>query len=50
MLQEMCSAIGFIGLGARTGINPDADCAGLRIWRVLSRNLEVRSACNGLEA
>jgi hypothetical protein len=39
MLQEVGGTIGAVGLGARTGIDPDTDGAGLRVWRVLGSNL-----------
>jgi hypothetical protein len=29
MLKEVGSAISFVSLGTRTGINPDANCCGL---------------------
>lgn len=39
VLQEVCSAVGLVGLGARTGIYPHTDGRGLGVWGVLGRNL-----------
>ena len=39
VLEEVCGTIGLVGLGARTGVNPDTDGAGLGVGRVLSRDL-----------
>jgi hypothetical protein len=39
VLEEVCGTIGLVGLGARTGIDPDTDGAGLGVGRVLSRDL-----------
>jgi hypothetical protein len=39
MLKEVSSTVGAVGLGARTGIDPDTDSAGLRVWRVLGSDL-----------
>jgi len=45
VLEEVCGTVGLVGLGARTGIDPDTDGAGLGVGRVLSRDLVgVRSA------
>ena len=50
MLEEMCGAIGFIGLGSRAGIDPHAHRRRLRIGRILGSDLEekisVRSKCS----
>jgi hypothetical protein len=40
VLEEVCGTIGLVGLGARAGIDPDTDGAGLGVGRVLSRDLE----------
>ena len=39
VLEEVCGTVGLVGLGARTGIDPDTDGAGLGVGRVLSRDL-----------
>jgi len=45
VLEEVRGTIGLVGLGARAGINPDTNSAGLGVGRVLSRDLlEERSA------
>ena len=39
MLEEVCGAVGLGGFCPGTGIDPDADGRGLRVGRVLGRNL-----------
>jgi hypothetical protein len=39
VLEEVCGSIGLVGLGARAGIDPDTDGAGLGVGGVLSRDL-----------
>jgi hypothetical protein len=41
VLEEVCGTVGLVGLGARAGINPDTDSAGLGVGGVLGRDLEV---------
>ena len=43
MFQEVCSAIGGIGLSTATSINPHANGRSLSPWRVLSSDLPVVS-------
>jgi hypothetical protein len=40
MLEEVCSAIGLLGLGTGTSVNPHANGRGLRERRVFGGNLD----------
>lgn len=44
MLEEVCGAIGLIGLGSRAGIDPHAHRRGLRIGRILGSDLEEKKS------
>lgn len=39
VLEEVCSAVGLVGLGARAGIYPDSDSRCLGVGGVLGGNL-----------
>jgi hypothetical protein len=41
VLEEVCGTVGLVGLGARAGIDPDTNSAGLGVGRVLGCDLEV---------
>ena len=44
MLEEVCSAVGLVGLCSATSIDPDTHSRGLSPWRVFGRNLCYTSA------
>lgn len=39
MLEEVRGSVGLVGLSTATGVNEDANRAGLRPWVVLRRDL-----------
>lgn len=43
MLKEVSGAAGLIGLGSRTGIDPNTNSGGLCPWRVVGGNLFIPS-------